>query len=64
MKNKKVQYLGVGKTRKNKWKFYYENLWNETFYGRGCSIVAIGIRLFTNEVGLCLFNFAFGIRKE
>ena len=37
---------------------YYENLW-----GEGEGLVILGIILTDQQIGLCLFNFAVGIKN-
>lgn len=38
---------------------YFENLW-----GEGEGIVVLGIILKKNHLGICILDFAFGLKKE
>jgi hypothetical protein len=44
------------------WKPYFNNLWEESYYGIELTIV--GLILKSDEIGICLFNFAIGFRNR
>jgi hypothetical protein len=43
------------------WKLYFNNLWEESYYGIELTIV--GLILKWDEIGIAIFNFEIGFKK-
>ena len=43
------------------WKPYFNNLWEESYYG--IELIIVGLILKSDEIGIVIFNFVIGFKK-